>query len=400
MNETQNPPKPIIKLSHSSVGRFGDCPKQWELHYQKRLRSQMQGSALYFGKAIDESLNYMLENFKKESRDECIKNSLKVFDDHWKSQKDSLNNLIDLTKNITIEYSKWDFDSDLMTKKEWAQILSFNSNAFDSRNVVLNEPTNATVFDLETNAFMSWLTLSKKGKLFVIQYYDTFIDLFDEVVTVQQEFKISDGDNGVLNGFIDLVVKLKDGRIVVLDNKTSSVEYDANSVKESIQLSIYKQVLEIMSAEGSYKGPLPTHAGYCVISKKLDKTIKKTCSVCGTVTDNNKLKSCDAETANPEAGELVEGSKKKKQKDVVRCGGKFDKDVTIVVPTQFIVDEIPQSMVDLVLENVDSVKKCIENGVFPRNFSACVNKYGKTCPYYNYCRNNDSTGLTIMPERE
>lgn len=386
--------KKSIKLSHTQVQKFGECPKAWEYHYRTRLRSDKQGSALFFGKAIDEALNYLLLNFKTQSREECIQGSIETFNVHWKTQTDSLSNVVDLTKNTTIQYSKYDYDTDLMTKKDYAQIFAFNPNAFESRKIVLDNPEAATERDRETHAFMSWLSLSRKGHLFIPAYYDAFIPLIEEVITVQQEFSISDGENGLLGGFIDLVVRLKDNRIPVMDNKTSSVEYEPDSARESIQLSIYQQVLEIMSAEGTYKGPVPTHAGYFVVSKKLEKTIVKTCSVCGKVTDNNKLKSCDVVVREiPPEG-------RKKKPTLEYCGGKFDKDVTVVVPTQFIIDEIPQSMIDLVFENVDAVKKSIENEVFPRNFSACINKYGNKCAYYNYCRNNDSTGLTIMPERE
>ncbi len=384
----------LIKLSHTSIEKFGSCPKQWEYHYITKLRSKSQGSPLYFGKAIDEALNYMLLNFKKQSREDCIKSSEQVFEQFWTEQKDSLNNLVNLTKNINIEYSKWDYDNDVLKKSDYAQIFKFNEKPFDSRNIVLDSPITATIYDLETHAFMSWLSMLRKGILFLTAYYDEFIPKYDEVIIVQQEFNISDEDNGELNGFIDLIVKLKDGKVVILDNKTSSVLYEENSVKESIQLSIYKQVIDIMIDLGTYKGPKPTHSGYAVISKKLEKTIKKTCKICGKLTDNNKLKTCDEDSQD------IEIIKKTGKNKLIRCNGAFEKEVTIKVPTQFLIDEIPQSMINLVLENIDAVKKCIQNEVFPRNFSNCVNKYGKTCIYNNYCRNNDSNGLTIVEKKE
>jgi hypothetical protein len=322
---------------------------------------------------MDSSLNKMLEIFDKTTPEECLTQSIEEFDKQWDAQKDNFDNMVKLSKNVDIEWNKSDYDGDLLTKKDWGTIFSMSEEPFTEKD------TNP-----ELNSYMNWISLKRKAHLLIKAYQDQIIPEIDKVVVVQQAFSISDGTNGILNGFIDVVLKLISGEVVVLDNKTTSMQYAEDSVKESIQLSIYLKVLEIMKEEGTYADLLPTHAGYAVLSKKINKKITKTCLECNTIQpEGSKMKKCDATT---EEGE--------------RCNGNFNKDKEFSVDTQLIVDKIPETMVQLVLENVDEIKKCIENDIFPRNFNSCVNKYGKKCVYFDYCRTNDGTGLIELPERE
>lgn len=373
-----------IKLSYSSVDKFGSCPKSWQIHYVDKLRGIAMPSPFLYGKSMDNALNYMLANFKTSNKEECVKESKAIFDSNWKEQNDNFGELVQLSHNVNIEYSPYDFEHELFSKKMWAQLFGFNSEAFISRKNAIDNPTTASDFDKQTANYMAWLSLGQKAHLHIDAYYENFIPQFEEIYSIQTEFNVSDGDGGRLNGFLDFVAKLKDGRVAVLDNKTSSVEYAASSVSDSIQLAIYMKMIEILKESGQYLGPLPTHAGYCVLSKKLDKKTTKTCTVCGKVAKTNKVKTCDAKT--------------KGTKD--RCGGTFDKVVLITVPTQFIVDQVPEHMIQLTLENIDEVKKCIQHGVFPRNFSSCVNKYKKTCVYEGLCKRGDMTGLAYVKEKK
>lgn len=46
-----------------------------------------------------------------------------------------------------------------------------------------------------------------------------------------------------------------------------------------------------------------------------------------------------------------------------------------------------------VYNTVLDVHKHIENGVFPKNLTACHAFYGRNCPYLEYCKNKDMKGL-------
>lgn len=371
-----------IKLSHSAISKFSDCNKSYELHYIKNVRSKYKDSSLYLGSAIDNALNYLLENFKKEDEDKLLAGALETFENQWTTQKNNLNEEVNLAYDENIRYSKYDFDPDLLERKDWHLIFKETEKPFEVRDKALNNPAECSVEELRINALMNWLCVKRKAELLIKAYYqDIMLPHYEEVLLVQKEFNINDGGNGVLRGFIDLVVKLKDGRVVVLDNKTSSVDYDPNSVKESVQLSIYKRVIQILREEGQISVPEVTHAGFAVVYKKLDKEITKICKSCG-YKGLGSHKTCD---------NVIDGK---------RCGGEWEKTKKFSVKTDLIVDEIPTYMLNLVLENVDLVKRAIDTGIFPRNFNNCINRYGKKCDYFDLCRNNDDKDLVKLNKTE
>lgn len=358
-----------IKLSHTSMNKYLECPKSYELHYRKKLRSNKLPSALLFGKAFDSALNEILTNYKNTNPEELKNNAVAVFNAEWESQKDNQNNNVSLKYNPNVEWNRSDYDGDLLEKSDWSEVFKMSKEPFEEKD------TNPAL-----NSLMNWLSLKRKAKFLLEAYVDQVLPQIDEVYLVQKDFKIDDGTNGILSGFIDVILRLKDGRDVVLDNKTSSMEYAEDSVRESVQLSIYKKVLEIMKDEGTYTGPIPEYAGYAVLSKKLNKKVTKTCKSCGyELYEGSKMKKCDATT---EEGE--------------RCNGELDKKKEFSVNTSLIVDKIPESMVQLVLENVDEIKTCIEKELFPKNLNSCINKFGKKCVYFDYCRTKDMTNLEDM----
>ena len=83
-----------------------------------------------------------------------------------------------------------------------------------------------------------------------------------------------------------------------------------------------------------------------------------------------------------------------------RCGGEWDIITRIVVPTQIIVQEIPEIFTNIVMENVDAIVKVIEAGAFPRNFNACSNQFGKPCQYFNLCHKNSMQDLVQVKDKK
>ena len=48
------------KLSHSQVSRYGLCPKSYEFHYVRKIRTSVMSAALVYGSALDSALNQLL----------------------------------------------------------------------------------------------------------------------------------------------------------------------------------------------------------------------------------------------------------------------------------------------------------------------------------------------------
>lgn len=377
-----------IKLSNSGINTYFDCAKSYELKYVKKLSNKFKGSALYFGSAIDTGLNFMATNMKSKSKT-LLEDSIQEFYKAWEQGKDAAQQPIDLPMNPFITYSKNDFDYELLDKKDWAELFKLKENPLAERtriyDIIKNEGYPAVPEkDRMFYAYSTWLCLRKKGKLLIEAYFDQILPLIKEVIVVQKDVELKDGegdDANKIRGVVDLVVKFKEGAIlngvplnisskenIVTDNKTSSVEYEQDSVAGSQQLALYKTLLNVEDPN------LAINKGaYIILGKKLDKETTKTCKSCGH-TSSGSHKTCDNETDNPE-----------KPGKKVRCNGEWDKVTKFKVNTNIIVDSISQSMCDSVIENFDTVVKSIEHGLFPRNYNACHNKYGGTCDFINIC---------------
>ena len=59
-----------IKLSNTKRGKYKECPKRYDFHYNYKYRTIAYGSPLFFGVSIDEALNRMLLDKKKNHTEE------------------------------------------------------------------------------------------------------------------------------------------------------------------------------------------------------------------------------------------------------------------------------------------------------------------------------------------
>ena len=134
----------------------------------------------------------------------------------------------------------------------------------------------------------NWLCLYRKGLVMLKAYSEQVLPKIKEVLAVQKSIEIENNDGDKLIGFIDLIVETTDGKRYVLDNKTSSIQYDANSPQRSQQLILY---YHITKEEYKLDG-----VGFVVMYKHILKNKKKTCSKCGNDGTGKRHKTCDVET--------------------------------------------------------------------------------------------------------
>ncbi len=173
------------------------------------------------------------------------------------------------------------------------------------------------------------------------------------------------GDNFI--GFVDLVADIDDHGTVIIDHKTSAMDYEPDSVLTSPQLAGYMHTL--------YPKYKTRKAGYIVFKKNIKKNRVKICSQCGHDGTGGRHKTCD---------NVISGK---------RCGGEWTETLTPEVVVQVIIDTIPERTEEIVLENMDLVNDGIKNKVFTRNLNMCKNYYGGLCPYFNLCYKNKKEGL-------
>lgn len=380
-----------LRLSHSGKNKYLMCAESYRLHYIERWRPVTMSSALVFGAAMDNALNHLLLNREELSL------SLEIFNREWEQGLDAHKNKIDLPLNPNIKYFKADWQPDIIDKKDWAELFKYDSKYFDTRTEIEDLVKAGTDWlDIPEEKRMvynygNWLCLQKKGKLLIEAFHKDILPQIKEVLAVQMQVELDDGEGNIFNGVIDYIAKLHDGRIAIMDNKTTSTEYDEDAVKISEQLATYYAILNIFNEdpEHSWKHKIDC-AGYSVLSKKINVDKKKTCKSCGYVADGSH-KTCN--NIITRAGESGHGKKE------IRCGGEWDTEKTFSVKTQFITGQISDTFAETVLENATTVKSCIEMGLFPKNFSQCADQFGQPCQFIGLCHSGSDKGLVKLEKK-
>jgi hypothetical protein len=125
---------------------------------------------------------------------------------------------------------------------------------------------------------LSYLGLYKKGELALPVLKKWIDENVAETVSTQQKIEIENEEGDSFVGYLDFVVKLNDGRTMLIDLKTSSDAnkyYPEGCVEESRQLAIYAQEVDLKEA------------AYLVVDKKIRKRegIPRLKYVEGSITD-------------------------------------------------------------------------------------------------------------------
>lgn len=365
-----------IKLSHSASTKYTDCPKSYEYHYIKRLRAEVQSSALLFGTAVDRAAEHyaLTKNFAE---------TMDVFNKTWQTQvingkEEDLRFLLNFT------YSDKDLDTDLLKAEDWhilAEHFSISPEDPESRlkEIIYEKgisgykglnPEEQGIFN-----YANWLCLKRKGYYMLKEFKNIFDDNVEEVLGTQVKIDLENENGDAVQGFIDFVFKWKGiDKPVIFDLKTAGREYEDDAVKKSPQLSLY-----VYSVSESYDNT--RMCGFIVLNKNINKNKKKKCSVCGNDGSGGRHKTCDAVSGQDAKG-----------KDV-RCGGEWIETIYPKAKTQILVEPVSEVLAERVVENFNEIEKAVRAEVFPRNFSNCI-KYGSIkCAFYEKCHNNDDTGL-------
>ncbi len=378
------------RLSHSSVSTYLTCGQKYKLHYIDRLRSTQMHSALVFGSAIDKALDAMLQDHKAFRLDPFLQVYNTIFINNWR--KGELNKQpIDMIDNPDVVYAAADMDFKLFKDKDYQGFMSVLQGSYENAGT-LKEGTNEALIEVyknigrrkETNGwenlhvderkfynYMNWACLCIKGELMIKAYMEEIIPSIKRVISTQEAIVIEGEDGDSVTGFVDAIVEWKDGRIVILDNKTSAREYEYDAVTKSQQLALYTHALE-------HKYNTRT-AGFIVMRKLIDKDPIKKCSVCGMDGVGNRGKTC----TNEESGK--------------RCSGAWTETFRPKAKIQVLINDIQQRHEQLTMENFAEVNHAVKAEVFPRNFDKCTMGSWK-CPYFDLCHRGSSKGLTKLPE--
>lgn len=349
-----------MKLSHSACQKYLACPRMYKLHYIDKLRPNYSSSALLFGDAIDKAINELL---LKTGND-----PYEVFIKHWtQAQINKVDTFLPTATNII--YANKDFDASLLTQEDYAEVdrrvksgevktFVYEDLAKKKKNMSWDKMSED---EKKYYNLMNWLVMKNKAKYFIDAYEKQVIPKIKKVHKIQHPISISNGEDEV-TGFIDIVAEIEDYEgLVIIDNKTSSREYDWDAVQKSPQLALYQYAAEEFNSQ---------YAGFVVMIKNLEKNKVKICTKCGNDGSKSRAKTCDAEVGT------------------TRCHGEWKETTKPEAKIQIIINKIDTQFKELVIENFDEVTKAVKAEVFPMNLERCYDHFGGSCDYVKYCRSN------------
>lgn len=274
-----------MKISNSARERYQTCPRSYYNHYMLKLRTTQERSPLKFGDAMDIGFDSLLL-----TRD--LEQALTAFKGRWAD-----------FKNLPLGYSKADTDASLI----------------EGLDVSDGGP--------------AWHSLLQKGIVMLTEYNTQVMPKIKEVLSTQLTKLFPNDSNDLLTVKPDAIVRWEDGRILLLDNKTSSVSYKPDSVRNSAQLAIYYEMLK-----EEYKLDA---CGYIVIPKRINK------------------------------------------KKIPR------------IKIDVIIDNVSEETIEKTLAEYDTVLNDIKDAKFDKNINSCKTVFGP-CDFVNYChKNKDMSGLLI-----
>lgn len=352
------------RLSYSQLRLYSECGQKYKYYYKDKIRETTRSGALIFGSAFDVAIEATLKNPSVNEKE--------VFDNvftHSEINKEK----IYVPDSCSVVYSASDFDGDILLEEDFrflkakAEELSLGEDVLEVYSSCAKAKKQRAFkrFTEEQNKFLNlcnWVSLRRKGHLMLDEHRRSVLPRIKKVIATQQPIKLDNGEGDVLIGYADLHCIWEDGREVILDYKTSSIEYEEDSVVTSPQLSIY-----------SYGTGVKT-TGFIVFRKGIIKNKKKLCSLCGYDGSGKAHKTCNNEH---------EGK---------RCGGEWNITLDPKVETQVILDDIPPRTEEIVLNNLEQINRAIKAEVFVRNLNACKSGYGP-CPYIGLCFRNSDKGL-------
>lgn len=348
-------------LSLSGYERFAECPRKFDLHYNKRIRPIMEPSYFIFGKAVDNGINALI-----------LKDG-----DPYKIAEETLKEI----KNKKVFFIASDYDGELIEDDKKAELLEacraigYKGDDVDALVKSLMEKEKLSENQQKALAACQYESLLVKNRLMIDAYKSKVLPLFSAVENVQKEIKWKDEKGNEFVGVIDLTPTVKGYGRLTGDNKTSGNpqrDYAPGSVKSSLQLSLYSLT------DKTEKG------AYLVMGKNILKNRVKTCEVCGHV-GQGKHKTCDN----------TDGE--------IRCGGNWIETIKPEVELHIVIESFDSNEKKIAQEALTSAAEAIKTGCFPLNLKACKQKFGQReslCPYYNYCRTGSMEGLKVKEDEE
>lgn len=359
-------------LSYSAVSRYLTCGKNYEHYYINKIREKTASSFLAFGKAIDNALNVVLEDFKKNKT--VSVDYKKTFDEYWHTIEINGNEYF-LPDCTLVGYAKYEFIYELLTKEDKKALRvhiqeldpAYSDILLDKVVPILQDKKSAKIITDEEHRLLNlfhWHSARRKAHGMLDAYVREILPNLSDVVEIQKNIKFTTEDDRELIGVIDFIgVSNKYGNKIIIDNKTSRRKYSIDQLYDSRQLALYSVHEQI------------DYVGFAIMVKEPKFIKEKFCEGCDIYLETRK-KRCEV------------------------CKEEYAVKEKPVFYTQFLMGKLDESFKKVTMDNFTEVKEAIDKKVFVKNLDKCKNMYGAVCPYYNLCHKDDMTNLEIVVEKE
>jgi hypothetical protein len=377
-----------LKISHSQVYQYSTCSLKYKYHYVDRLRPKVISGALLFGSAMDKALGTLLTTKDlKAAKDQFAK--------LWSAQQIN-NDLTVLPFTTKVVYSKKDYDSDLIFPADETKFLDVKKKYNIDSDKTLKQLT-AFYRELKREKghdglteeqkiiynYGHWICLLNKGLIMLDGYNQHILPRIKKVYAQQKKISIKNDEGDEITGYIDLIAEMDDGKIYILDHKTSAMEYEKDAAETDQQLIVYYY----NEKEDYNLGGV----GFIVLYKQLDKNKKKICSACQFDGSGGRHKTC--------ANEIFTAESNFVEKD--RCGGEWNETIAPEARFDVILNEVTERAENLVIDTFSLAAQGIKNQVFIPNLQSCGG-FGADyrCTFFNKCWKGKDDDLMVLPEKK
>ena len=235
----------MMRYSHTRIKLYNECGMKFKYRYVDKIPSESVGSALHFGRALDEAFNELLTKQDVEA-------SYVKFDEVMCAFRD----------DATVSYYNGDVAFHLLTDQD-RLFLKGKSELLDSAyNMTLKDKSSVVVKLRGCPRVLSelaWLSLYRKGELMIQTYHEQILPLISKVNKVQETLLVQNGEDE-LTGVVDFIAELTGKTIlektryigeqtidpsknyqIVFDNKSASKLYSDEDLLYSEQLNLYNE---------------------------------------------------------------------------------------------------------------------------------------------------------------
>lgn len=368
-----------LKLSHSSIYTYSTCSRKFDLHYNKRLRSRVISGALLFGSAMDKALGTLLETKDLET-------AKKQFFQTWTFQE--INGILTPLNNTDkVVYAQKDYDADLIFAEDELTFKTLFNNEKSLKQLTafyreLKKEKGHNGLTEEQKLIYNyghWVCLLNKGLIMLEGYHKHILPRIKKVYSQQKKISIKNSEGDEIIGYIDLIAEMDDGKIYILDHKTSSSEYDQDSAMQSPQLILYYHAeKDAFKAQG---------VGFIVLYKQLNKNKVKICTKCQYDGSGGRHKTC------PQMTEKISDYPS------TRCEGEWKETIAPEARFDVILNEVPESAEILVMDTFDLSAQGIKKEVFTPNLNACGTGEW-ICQFKKLCWKGKDDDLIVLSEKK